>query len=547
VAQLRVFNTVGARDLLLQALKEDPRHALSHSAIAMAWTSLGYDAKAREHAKRAFELAGSLSREERLFLEGRHHETERAWSKATDIYRQLWTSFPDTADYGIRLASTMIPMGQGREALKLLDSIREMPSPGPYDPRIDLTEADAANAISEFQRAREAASRVSARTSEAKAPTLVARAKLLEARAYSELGDFEHSVNVARESLRLYEQDKHQRGVSLALNVIGYGLASRGDLSGAREAYKTSLAIARELGSEGGVAQGLESIASIVRRQGDFDQALRLQEEALEIRRKAGNKSGLATSLTHMASLLQEQGKLGEARRWADEALALRQELKQRRGVGLAMNLLAPIFRKQGELAQAETMSRESARLLDEVRDRRGAIEARLNLAQVLCDREKKAESRETFEQVLKEAKTAGYHSLVASALFGLGKLAIYEHNLEEARKHLEESFRIRKELGERSRESLTRIAIAELDIAEKRPGAGELLAKQAIEEFRRERVPEKEAWALAVLSQTLVAQGKVREARRAADRAMALLPEVEQREVRLAAARAQAMAQAGR
>jgi serine/threonine protein kinase/tetratricopeptide (TPR) repeat protein len=547
LAHLRVFDTVGARDLLSQALKEDPRHALSHSAIAMAWTSLGNDAKAAEHARTAYELAGGLSREETLFLEGRYYETVRAWAKATQIYRQLWTSFPDTADYGIRLASTLAPMGQGKEALQLLETLRRMPSLGPYDPRIDLTEAEAALAISEFERAREVASRVVARTSEEKAPTLVARAKLLEARAYSELGDFVKSVETARHSQRLYEQDKHQRGVSQALNVIGYGLAARGDLKGARDAYERSAVIAREIGSKGGIAFALDNLVEVVRREGDLEHARRLQEEALEIRRQNGSKSGLANSLANMAGVLHDQGKLDEARRYGEEALALRHELKQRRGVGLAMNLLAPIFRKQGELAAAETMSRESATLLDEVGDRRSAIHARLNLGQALCDLDRKAEARQIFERVVAEAQSGGYRSLAASALFGLGKVAMHEHRLEEARKHLEEAFRIHNELGERSRTSLTRLALAELTIAEGRPGAGELLAKQALEEFRREKATDREAWAFAVLSQTLLAEGKTGEARRAAARAMALLGDVEQREVLLAAEKANQMARAAR
>jgi tetratricopeptide (TPR) repeat protein len=548
IARLRIFDTVGARDLLVQALKEDPRHALSHSAIAMAWTSLGYDVKATDHAKKAFELAGNLSREERLFLEGRYYETAHAWSKATDIYRQLWTSFPDTVDYGIRLASTMIPMGQGREALKLLDSIRQAPALGPYDPRVDLTEAEAATAVSEFNRAREAAGRVSARTSAERAPTLLARAKLIEARAHTELGQFEQAVQKGEESRRLYEQDKHQRGISLALNVIGYGRDAQGDLPGARKAYETSLGIARELGSQSGIAFALDMVASVARRQGDLDHARVLQEEALAIRRSGGGgKGGLATSLTSMAGILHEQGKLGDARRYAEEALALRQELKQRRGVGLAMNLLAPIFRKQGDLETAESMSRESARLLDEVGDRRSAIEARLNLAQVLCDRDRKSEARETFEEVVAQARTAGYTSLLAGAMFGRGKVAMYQGDLGEARRQLEESFRLRHELGERSRESLTRIALAELSIEENRPAAGEILARQAVEEFRRERVAEKEAWAHAVRSRTLLAQGKTAEARRAADAAARLLRDVEQREVRLAVEKATQMVRAAR
>jgi tetratricopeptide (TPR) repeat protein len=448
-------------------------------------------------------------------------------------------SFPDTLDYGIRLASTLIPMGQGQEALAILGDIRKRFAAGPYDPRIDLTEAEASSAVSEFQRARDAAGRVAAHPSAAKLPSLVARARLLQARAFTELGDSGDAIRAAGESRRLYELEHHQRGVSMALNILGAGQVALGDLAGSRKTYEASLEIARELGNQSGMASAIDSIASIVRQQGDFDQALRLHAEALAIRRRTGSKTGVATSLGNMASALHERGQLSEARRYADESLALRHELKQRRGVGRAMNLLAPIIRKQGDLLTAESMSREAARILDEVGDRDSAVQARLNLGVALCDRGSKTEARKVLEEVAGEARAGSDRSTLASALFALGRLAMYQNDLAEARRHLEESFRLRHELGERSREALTRIGLAELTIGENRPGAGELLARQAIEEFRKERVVEKEAWAYAVLSRTLAAQAKTAEARKALERATLLLREVEQREIRLAVEKA--------
>jgi eukaryotic-like serine/threonine-protein kinase len=45
--KLRVFEALAARDLLQQAVVADPNHALAHSALSAAWSTLGYDAKAR--------------------------------------------------------------------------------------------------------------------------------------------------------------------------------------------------------------------------------------------------------------------------------------------------------------------------------------------------------------------------------------------------------------------------------------------------------------------------------------------------------------------
>jgi serine/threonine protein kinase/tetratricopeptide (TPR) repeat protein len=541
IARLRAFDTPAARDLLLKAVEADPRHALSHSALALAWTSLGYDARATEHAKRAFELSAGLPREERLFLEGRYYETARAWQKASDAYRRLWTAFPDVVDYGLRLAATLTPAGHGHEALQLVDRLHKLPQAGPYDARIDLTEAEAALAVSEFQRARDAAARVTAQPSAT--GTLRARARMAEARAFSELGEFRKSVDAAGEARALYEKEKHSRGVAQALNVIAAGLANLGDVSGASRHYESALAIAREIGSEGGVAQSLDNLGALLRQQAEFDRARALHREALGIRRRIGDRGGEAVSLVNLSQLLHDEGKLSQARQFGEQALAIRHDLKQRRGVARGMSHLAAILRKLGERDTAETMSREAARILDEVGDGSSAAVARIHLAQALEDRGDRAGARQLYQAAIQSKRQTGDRSTLATALHGLGRLEFAEKNLPAARRLLEEAFALRHNLGEHSRASLTRLAIAELAIAEERAAAGELLARQALDEFRRERVAEKEAWAHAVLARTLAAQGKTAEARRSAAAGTSLLDRIEQREIREAvqsAARAQ-------
>jgi hypothetical protein len=124
--------------------------------------------------------------------------------------------------------------------------------------------------------------------------------------------------------------------------------------------------------------------------------------------------------------------------------------------------------------------------------------------------------------------RKVGDRSSVASALYGLGRVALAEREYEQARRSFEESFVLRHEIGERIQEGLSRLGIAELAIYEQRAGAGELLAKQAVEEYERQRLPEKQAWAHAVLAQTLIAEGKVSEAQVSVRRASALRARVE-------------------
>jgi tRNA A-37 threonylcarbamoyl transferase component Bud32/TolB-like protein len=96
--KLRVFETLAARDLLTRSIEIEPNHALSHSALAAAWSALGYDAKSQEEAKKAFDLSAGLSREDRLSVEGRYREATHDWPAAVQIYRTLAGFFPDNLD-----------------------------------------------------------------------------------------------------------------------------------------------------------------------------------------------------------------------------------------------------------------------------------------------------------------------------------------------------------------------------------------------------------------------------------------------------------------
>src|SRR5262249_59314227 len=103
LAKLHLFDALGARELLERAVLEDPNHALAHSALSLAWARLGYDAKAHDEAKRAFDLSANLSREDRLQVEGRYRETSREGNKAVEIYQTLGDFFRHEVENGIRL------------------------------------------------------------------------------------------------------------------------------------------------------------------------------------------------------------------------------------------------------------------------------------------------------------------------------------------------------------------------------------------------------------------------------------------------------------
>jgi DNA-binding winged helix-turn-helix (wHTH) protein len=116
--RLRAFDPVRARDLLEKAAEIEPGSAAIHSLLAKAWNELGDDARSLQEARQALELSRSLPREERLAIEARFHAAGKQWPQAVEVYRSLWTFFPDDIDHGLQLAAESrgprAPPGSGR-------------------------------------------------------------------------------------------------------------------------------------------------------------------------------------------------------------------------------------------------------------------------------------------------------------------------------------------------------------------------------------------------------------------------------------------------
>src|SRR5262249_33259064 len=101
LSTLRAFDALGAKVPLEQAVRTDPDYPLAHLALSDVWEKLGYETKSENEARNAFLLAGRLSREQSLLIEGRYHQAAKQWEKAIEAYQALFKFFPDSLEYGL--------------------------------------------------------------------------------------------------------------------------------------------------------------------------------------------------------------------------------------------------------------------------------------------------------------------------------------------------------------------------------------------------------------------------------------------------------------
>jgi eukaryotic-like serine/threonine-protein kinase len=348
LAKLHDYDALAARDLLERAISIDAKHALSHSALAEAWSALGYDANAESEAKVAFDLSGNLPREQRLSIEGCSHEYARDLPGAIEIYKTLRNFFPDDLDYALRLASAQTKTHLGKDALQTISRARQLGKPDSEDARIDLVEANAAESLGDFSAAQRAAA-VAHKAQERGRRLLLAQAKELEAWTWERLGDLDKATLEMREARDLAEVAQNQRLLGLALKQLGVIDEDKGEFEKACAFYRSALAIFQKIGEQRQVARSLESLGNIDYEQERLAEAKHCYEDALRIDREIAAPPGaIGSDLGSIANVLDSSGDLVGATEMQEQSLKGFREAGDKRGKVTSFSIWATCSSREG-------------------------------------------------------------------------------------------------------------------------------------------------------------------------------------------------------
>jgi tetratricopeptide (TPR) repeat protein/TolB-like protein len=429
--KLHQFDYLRARDLLQRAVGAEPQYALAHSALAVAWKGLGYDANAKEEAKKAFDLSASFSREDRLWIEGQYREFTNDRPKAVETFRTLFDFFPDNLDYGLRLAAAQTSAGKGKDAQATLDSLRKLPSPAAEDARIDLLDAGAAASLGDYKKQAASAAKAVATADSQGARLLAAQARISECSSLRYVGKPKEAIATCEEAVRIFDSAGDRGNAARALNNIAVVLMEQGDAAGARRTYAESLAATKEIGDKKSHAMALNNLAGVLRDQPDLPGSRKMLAEAMADFREIGEKGGVVRCLENTGIILVDEGKLEEARKNQEEALAIAREMGNKSLTAYGLYLLGEVYAHQGNLPAARKSDEQALQIRNELGEPRTINETQLSLAALAIEEKQfptaESTAREAARQLEKlnnvdDAAVAYY--LLARALAAQGKLA---------------------------------------------------------------------------------------------------------------------------
>jgi eukaryotic-like serine/threonine-protein kinase len=481
LARLRVLDAQGARDLLQQATAADPKFSLAHSALAEAWFRMGYNKNAQQEARQAYDLSANLSRQERLAVEGRYRYIDREYAKAIEVYRALFTLFPDNVDYGLRLARMQVRGGKGHDALATVESLRKLAPPASEDPRIELVEAEAWSLLDPKRQEQPLALAVEKTKAEG-AREILAEARQMQCALFRFLGQTQNAVAACREARDIFTAAGNPEGEARSLRAWADVIAHT-DVPESIRLYRQAQAIFRKDGSEAGVADVLNNLGNVYETLGDPATAEKMLREALPIYRLLDDTRGLTGAIGNIASNRVDQGDLRGAIQLYEEA----QQGRDPADTGytaLAGANIAIVHQLQGDLVGAQ----------------------------------------QGFEKSLATWQKLDDQGDSAYAMWSLGGLLLQEADFSGARKRYEQALAIRTSAGDDLTIAETRLGLADLSLEEAHaPVEQEGAMRQVIEVFEQQKARDDETQAWSILARALLAEGKAATANEAMQHARSL------------------------
>jgi len=505
VAKLREFDALAAKDLLEQAAEADPKFSLVHSMLARAWAQLGYDQKHREEAKKALDLAIDLPRAQRMLVEGEYYESLGKQEQAASVYHALFELFPDNLDFGLRLAAAQTLSGHGSQSMEIIHQLRRLPPPLSDDPRIDLAEKRA-----------------------------------MKSNNPAELGLVRSAIRKASERGQklMYALAKKEE-----CTTLNYGEHPGQALSSCEEAYNVFLAA----GNKSAAADALRNIGDVLGTLGKYEQAVKTYERALSLLEGLGEHNETGAVFNNMANNFEDMGRLDRAEQLFRSAKVEFEQAGDVNNQITATENIGDVLYLRGNLPAAEKLYQEALRtaasvdisdpyLLYRLADldlTRGRIEDAHRLAQQAVDGYQ---------------ATQGTYQYLTAAMRDLGEVLEAQGDLAAARSQFDQSLAVAQKIGAAVNVAESQEELARLAIEEGHPEQAEASLQGAIAEFEKEKSDPDSSSAYTQLSRALLMQGKLNEARTAAQRAadlsrtssdpaLKLLAEIQQTRVKAASA----------
>jgi tetratricopeptide (TPR) repeat protein len=389
------------------SIQDDPQFALAYSKLAQTHAKLGYSSEAEQNSRKAVDLSGNISPQEKYLILATDAQIVNDPQKAVDSYENL---------------------------IKII----------PGDPQIHFDLGGLHESRGSFDLAHEQYNKVLARD-----PKYV-DALLATGRVEIKRGNPQGSLEYLNRALSLAIQLENQQGKATILQAIGIAYKDLNKPDEALRYYNESLAIKRQIGDQRGMAASLNEIAQIQDFLGKKDDALASYREAIQVRRKIGDKAGVGNTLIDLGTFHQDGGRYDQALSLFKESLQIQLDLGNENYEALCLNSIGNTYFLRGQYDEALTYYERALRLREKSKVSGEIAETVFNLAETSSRVGQYEQAVKYYLRALDLYRSSDNKRGVALASYGMGTLFEYQGRYTAALEAKGEALKTFRQLQDR-------------------------------------------------------------------------------------------------
>ena len=475
ILRMQAYDPLGALGYLDRAVDADRREPMSHLARAQCLQLLGRDPEAREAIARAFDLRGSLPREQQLRVEAAYYRLQPSLARAAEVLRALVTFYPDELDYRFLLIDALNEADLYRESVAEIAAMRALPAPLNQDPRIDWADMKTAHKQTDFPRRLSSARALEAKARGLHADWLLAEALLREAGPLARANRESQAYAALTQAREICRRLGDRGCVAFSWRDEGGILVSADDAPKALEAFSRELTIGREIGSVTETVNALNGIGVVRQILGDLPGAREALLEALTMSIRNQDQFGIKMETLNLAGVLLSLGDLEGAAKQYESALDLSRKLGESEGEAESLVGAGNVQLLRGKSAQAIVQFAEAAAVARRASDLQSLTDATIAVANAQLASHRPDLALPAALEAGRLAQKTGNVDDQIEAHITAARLAMEETRFADA----ESELRVTKPLADKNRnvDQSTRLATlsVELALAQHREGSIEL------------------------------------------------------------------------
>ncbi|MEM7335193.1 MAG: adenylate/guanylate cyclase domain-containing protein [Chloroflexota bacterium] len=274
---------------------------------------------------------------------------------------------------------------------------------------------------------------------EAKSPDLAVSGYTAWSLAQLRLSQFDEAKQLAIQGQKIAQENNNALGEAISLVHLGIAHYLPGEINEAKDALEASLEISEKLNDLSRQTSCLTNLVGIYHGLGDYAKAVSYCEKALELVRIIGNRATEATIVNNLGAIYHALGYLAEAEEHQSSALRQAQLLDNKLVESMSSGNLSLVLHDMNLLSEAEEISRNALKIDQEIGDKYGEGYSLTALGLALEGQDKLDSAKEAHQAALTIRQDLQLASQAIDNLAGLASISLKQHNLTEAKKHIEE------------------------------------------------------------------------------------------------------------